>query len=367
MKVALCNYYGMRDAEGNVVGHSGKVTREYINLLDAQMCELQLIASPCITNYVKINNVKVDTIISLPYDIYLDVPFTIKRRISDKLKLWKNIRRCFAAKVDSLFFYQVDFFFFLYVFLHGVNGKNTNILLYHSDFTGGKLEPVLQFIYQMALKKIDGILYTAKNTNINHRNAVWIPDFFYSDKIYGRYRNLAKKNVFVCLGTMNRYKKIEELINLFIGTNYKLSIIGRFDDSQRYEKLVELTKNYDNINICDKVLTDDEYYGTMANSRFTILPYDMNQYINRTSGVLQEALFVGSIPISPRELLEQTGLYGIGYDSIKDIDLDSIYNSSILNEEQVATIIEEYGVENTRKKMLEMIVGDSLKKLNKKI
>ena len=57
----------------------------------------------------------------------------------------------------------------------------------------------------------------------------------------------------------------------------------------------------------------------ISSAKYSILPYDMNQYINRTSGVLLESIYVGTIPIAPRSLLEHNKLPGIKYDSLNEL------------------------------------------------
>jgi len=348
----MCDYYGMCDAEGRCVGHPVKVTKEYGQMLSDLGEKLRLVCSPCIADGVCIpagdqpssGGVSADgsgdpgndgsslftEIIRLPYNISI-IGNGIFKRIVDKFKLFKNIRLSLKNS-GTIFFYQVDFFFFLYLklFYKVTDERKIVILIYHQEFTGGRVEPVLKRIYESALSKIDGVIYTQKNAEVPHDNALWMPDFVYQPDIYDEYRNRDKKDRIVCLGTMNRYKQIEALLELWAEEDIRRSeeekgrtdlpeliIAGRFDDESRYEMLKRMVPS--GVLLRDEVLSYDEYMTLLSESRYSIMPYDMDQYKSRTSGVLLESIYCGVIPVAPHELLRQNGLPGIGYDKISDI------------------------------------------------
>lgn len=323
-EIIMCNYYGMCDSEGEPIGHTVKVTNEYSDLLKEKYA-VTLAASPCIVRKAESSHFK--KIQKLKYDICVSGNGIVKR-IYDKVKLLSNIHQIVKGK-NIYFFYQVDFFFFFYMcFFYKVN-KNRKIvcLIYHQDFTGGKLAGILQTIYRIALKKIDGVIYTQDGNPIQHPNTIWIPDFFYSEEQYKKYQCLNKKKQAVCLGTMNRYKQLEELVKVFAKVDMPLIIAGRFDDKDRFHKLVE--GKTENVEIRDEILSYEEYMELMATSQYSILPYDMGQYINRTSGVLLESIYVGSIPVAPDKLLSQNNLPGIGYIVLQDLLDKAKWNESV--------------------------------------
>ena len=313
-EIIMCNYYGMCDTNGEAIGHTVKVTNEYSELLKEKYA-VKLAASPCIVKKSNTHNF-IETK-KLKYDISVEGNSFLKR-IFDKIKLLSNISQI-LHKEGIYFFYQVDFFFFFYIrFFYPVKKSRKIIcLIYHQDFTGGKLSNILQKTYKSALKKIDGIIYTQNGNPITHPHTVWIPDFFYSDEQYGEYKKLEKKRRVVCVGTMNRYKQLEELINVFARIDIPLIIAGRFDDKQRFKKLLDCKTG--NIQIRDNILSYEEYMELIATSQYSILPYNMEQYVNRTSGVLLESIYVGSIPVAPKELLSQNMLPGIGYIEMTDL------------------------------------------------
>ena len=69
----------------------------------------------------------------------------------------------------------------------------------------------------------------------------------------------------------------------------------------------------------------------------------MNQYKNRTSGILLESAFLRVIPVAPNKLLIENELSGIGYDSFSEIvnRMNECETEKILTENQ-NKILEEY-------------------------
>lgn len=343
-KIAMCAYYGMCDSKKNIVGHLGKVTEEYIDLLKERY-KIYLMASPCIyEQYVESANVEG---IKLGYDILIDEPFTLKKRITDKIKILKNIDKCIkSTSADTLFFYQTDFFFFLYLYLfYKKNKKRIYGLIYHQNFTGGRFEKCLNYIYRKALKKMNGVIYTQKLQKIEHENTLCVPDYLYDSDYYAKFDKEQKENKVVCLGTMNRYKQLEELVRVFKDINIPLEVYGRFDDKNRVRELVN--NKSDNVAICDCILTTEEYYQKLGEAKYSILPYNMEQYTSRTSGVLLESIYVGSTPIAPKILLEQNGMVGYGYECLDDLksfewkwEVESIEFEKI-QKENAKTIVKE--------------------------
>lgn len=310
--ITMCNYYGMCDEKRNPIGHTVKVTNEYATILKEKYA-IHLAATPCIVQ--QCDRTFFENVKTLKYDICVSGNGIIKR-ILDKFKLIVNIHQIFD-NTRVYFFYQVDFFFFLYIlfFYRVKRGRKVICLMYHQDFTGGKLKGVLQGIYVRALKKLDGVIYTQTGKTVPHKKTVWIPDFFYTEKQYAPYQRLSKQNRVACVGTMNRYKQLEELVKAFAGKETKLVIAGQFDEPERYQNLLKLKT--ENVEIQNRNLSYEEYMQLLATSKYSILPYDMEQYVNRTSGVLLESIYVGSIPIAPQALLTQNHLPGIGYEKLE--------------------------------------------------
>lgn len=315
-KVVFIDYYGNCDSAGRSVGHSVKALTEYSELFK-ESYQLEAILPQCIID--EINYQVYQTIYKLPCQIVEEGDRRLGKRVLDKVKLFVNISQALhKADGDILFFYRTDFFLFLYHILHLKNRRRKMIcLVYQQKFAEGILGKILNVIYQMGLKKFDGVIYTQKGAEPRHRRTFYMPDYYYDRDIYTKYLPVTKEEKVVCLGTMSPYKKLEELVEVFNQNGLTLEIIGKFFDKERVKKLQESAK--DNILIRDTILSTGEYYKCMADAQYAILPYDMQQYVGRTSGVLVEALFVRTIPIAPKELLKENGVEGIGYESLQEL------------------------------------------------
>ena len=390
--ITMCDYYGMCDADGRCVGHPVKVTREYGQMLADLGEDLRLVCSPCIADGVcgtvtdRISSASVSAegsddpgrdgsslfteVIRLPYNISI-IGNGIFKRIIDKFKLFKNLKLS-LKNTGTIFFYQVDFFFFLYLklFYRVSPDRKIVILIYHQEFTGGRIESLLQKLYVSALHKVDGVIYTQKNALVPHDNSSWMPDFVYRPDIYDEYRRREKKHRIVCLGTMNRYKQIEALLELWAedemhktdrgkdpenagSTLPELIIAGRFDDESRYEMLKRMVPS--GVLLRDEVLGNDEYMTLLSESEYSILPYDMEQYKSRTSGVLLESIYCGVIPVAPDTLLRQNELPGVGYDRIDDIRtlLNGPHNEDVTG--RFDEVYSDYGVRSAAQVLKKML------------
>lgn len=315
-KIILIDYYGNCDASGKSVGHSPKVLDEYRELVQ-ETFQVEAVLPQCIIDEIDCG--LFDAVHRLPYQIVEEGSRDIVKRIFDKIKLFINISQSLQkADGDVLWFYRTDFFLFLYMFLHRKYKKGKLLcLVCQQKFAEGKLGSILNYIYQKGLQKFDGVIYTQKGTKPQHEHVLYMPDYYYDSEKYGKYLNLEKEMKVVCLGTMSPYKKLEELVEVFNKNGLKLEIIGKFYDNKRYQILKE--KANSNIVVENRVITNEEYYCKLAAAQYAILPYDMKQYVGRTSGVLIEALFVQTIPVAPMGLLNDNKMVGIGYEKLEDL------------------------------------------------
>lgn len=328
-KILLINYYGTCDKNGQAIGHSSKVLKEYGELLKDEY-EIDVAASPCLINEISEEQSRdYHKIYSLKYNIITDNAQSLWKRIKDKLKLFYNIYQVFQMKdQDILWFYRTDFFLALYFYLF-ISGKRKRkkyrkivVLLYQNSFAKNILGRILNYIYYSGFKKTDGIISTQKGLIDLGIPVLCIPDYYYDAQKYEKYRRMEKEDKVVCIGTMSPYKQLIPLVEAFNVNGLPLEIRGFFFDKEQYQRLLELKK--ENILIEDAVLTEEEYYRMLAYAKYSVLPYDMGQYQCRTSGVLQECVFLDTIAIAPKQLLQQNQIEGIGYSNIEDL-ADSSY------------------------------------------
>lgn len=353
--LTMCDYYGMCDEHGRCVGHPVKVTEEYGKIINELGEDIRLVCSPCIINGVSNKDMFAQTV-KLPYDISITDNGIVKR-IIDKFKLFCNIRIALKNK-GTIFFYQVDFFFFLYLklFYRRRDDRKIVILIYHQDFTGGRFAEKLKKIYKRALNKIDTVIYTQKGAKVCHDNALWMPDFIYRADEYEKYGIIQKIDRVVCLGSMSRYKRIEMLIDIWRENTDlpKLIIAGRFDTKERFMAISENLP--ENVSVRDEVLSYEEYMTTLAGSKYSILPYDMEQYKDRTSGVLLESIYCGVMPIAPDKLLKQNMLPGLGYEDMSEIPC-LLHDDTEIVSKQFQNIYEEYGMKYATDVLKEALIS----------
>lgn len=348
-KVLLIDYYGTCDIMGNPIGHSPKVLKEYAELLKGQY-EVAAAVSPCL---VKEANQELECVIPLKFNLCAETCYSLWERIKDKFKLIYNIHMVMKIEnYDILWFYRTDFFLFLYFFCKITNSK-TKIIgqVYQAEYSKGIISYFLNFIIKNGAKKFNGLIYTQKGMKKFHKNMLFIPDYYYDENKYGMYKIIKKKEKVICLGTMNPYKKLEELVKVFNKNGVTLEIRGYFYDKKRFNELNRIRKN--NIFIEDAILTESDYYKLLGESKYSILPYDMNEYRARTSGILQECAFLNVIPIAPQELLDQNEIKGLGYESIYDlIDFNTFkLNVSLKNTE----VIKEYDKNRIKKNLIDFM------------
>lgn len=314
-KILLVDYYGTCDSKGNPIGHSPKVLREYRELIQENFV-VGAALSPCM---LKGAEVLFADVISLKYNINAEGHKSLWERIGDKFKLLYNIKQVLKHdEYDIMWFYRTDFFLFFSFYFNRRKYKTKLIgQVYQEEFVGGMLDKLLNYIYKKGAMRFDGLIYTQKGMAGFHPNTLYIPDYYYDEEKYGKYRKRIKEEKAVCVGTMNTYKKLEKSVEAFNQNGMKLEIKGYFYNKERLKKLLEQKK--DNVEIKDEILSEEEYYSLLAGAKYSLLPYDMEQYSSRTSGVLQESLFLGAIPIAPIQLLEENNISGIGYERIEEL------------------------------------------------
>ena len=96
-----------------------------------------------------------------------------------------------------------------------------------------------------------------------------------------------------------------------------LLIIGEFANKDLLNRLKN--KLTDNIKIIDKFLEYKEYCELIAHSKYVITPYNMKIYGSSTSGVLREALYMGTQVIAPIRISINMGIKGLGYDELSEV------------------------------------------------
>ena len=330
-KILMVDYYGACDRQGKAVGHSPKVAREYRTLFP-EKDEVDLAVSPCIA--AEVEDAGFGHIYRLPYNIVEADYDRISKRILDKFRILRNIQQvCRIRGYDMVWFYRVDFFLMLYMIFAGRRkGREKRIcLVYQTGGGTGIIGRLMGLVYRKGIRRFDGVIYTQPGTEIPVEHSFYMPDYWYREEKYAAYAALPKEEKAVCLGAMNPYKRLEELVDVFNKSGYLLEIAGYFFDKERLQRLKARAKG--NIIIEDRILGEDEYYRKLGTAIYSVLPYDMSQYQNRTSGILLESAFLGTIPVAPMALLEANEIAGVGYQAMDEVcdEMKKCQRINILN------------------------------------
>lgn len=318
MHVLMVDYNGTCNEEGMELGHSSKVLHEYAELINT-FATVSALLSPCIVR--KAVKKDFNDIRELSYDIVQAKNNGIVKRIIDKWYIFCNLVKVFAQKdIDTVFFYKMDFFLAVYLCIWKLFHKKSDIkyvgLVCQQKFEV-PLASLINYIYRQGVRCLDGLIYTVESVEFRNENAMYMPDYYYLPSLYDKYRCMQKQEKVICVGTMNYYKELDELVDCFNHSTYPLEICGHFMDKDMLEQLKKKANN--NIKIIDSILNQEEYYTLIGSAKYSILPYNMQQYKARTSGVLFETTFLESIPIAPRELLDYNHIQGIAYDSWENV------------------------------------------------
>lgn len=335
-KVTLAEYQGRCDTTGKAVGHAPKVLREYI-MLNRDSCALDVYAPETILR--EISDLSDTTTHTLDKAILMKSGNSIIERIRNKLHMFSNIRYVLDhSDADIVWFFNVEFYLFLYLALAGNRGRRIVVTLFLDGYHTGLLAGFKQRIFETGQKKIFRCISAGPSFSFRNMKSCFIPDYIYDEDIYGKYRSLEKQDYVVCLGTMDSGKQLEALVARFSTLSYRLVIVGRFYDKERLRRLQSSAAS--NIEISDAYPDIDEYLSLIGHARYTVLPYSAGNYSHQTSGVMQEALFTDSIVLTYREILDGNQIPGLGFTSYDEIT-DTLLGSDHCQERNT-TILDEY-------------------------
>ncbi len=310
-KLIMVDVWTGVDDTGKPVGHGIKVGNEYYEYVKDHFTVIQYVNNG-ISSFLQNPNAE-------------DLPYDSSFCRNKYLRFWNIIKNlnylCLIHKEGLFWFYAPDFYTYLAVLLCNI-GKRS-VLIAFEDYETSKMKHRL---FCLVKKKAAGMIITNRKLyQENDMESIYVPDYAYEEAKYAKYEKSARQECAVCLGTMNRKKLLEEAIYAFNKNGYKLLIYGKFEDSEYYNSLCRIA--LENISLENRYIDEEEYYQLLGGSKFCLIPYDNSFYKNRTSGVLQEAMFMRTVPISHKEILEFNDIPGVGYDNISDlsaIQLESI-------------------------------------------
>lgn len=324
--VSMIEYQGRVDENGKALGHGPKVLNEYFDFIK-EYCHVSVYAPVEILREFR-GNKYADKVKVLPKRIVMGQDKTVFVKVMNKINMFRNISLALKhAEGDTVWFFNVEFYFFLYMLFCKKAEKRIVVTMFLDGYRGGVIAKIKQFVFERAQKKIDFIISTGQQLTFKNCSYQYIPDYYFAKDKYSKYSDVPKERLAVCLGTMGKGKQLKELVDTFTQKDYPLVIAGRFYDKELLEELKSMAGS--NITIRDEYLSNEEYMSLLAKATFTVLPYSPDKYDRQTSGVMQEALFVNTIPVSYNAVLDGNSVPGIGFDnwnelSLSDIDSDRI-------------------------------------------
>lgn len=313
-KIILCDYIGATE------GHSLKVLKETAILLKRSGITPIICAPSIYRDYFKRYK-------------FIALPFCICRRyesnklkkiflkLSNGVKYFINFAKVFSFK-EVIWFTTVSLHLFLYLFLVCKNKHKIITTLYIQNYKYQYKSKILDYMFRKSLSKVTYIVSTNDNLKFPNKT-IYIKDYYFTDyykELLKKYEHVKKRQI-VCLGVVDEKKKdLVNLIKVAENLNIKVIIVGYFFDMDYFARISKLNRS-SNVIIKNENLSEEKYYKLLAESEFAILPYHLEQYKNKTSGVLQECVFLNTIPIAPRELLSFNGIDGIGYNNICELSI----------------------------------------------
>lgn len=311
MKVTLVEYLNYVNDENQPVGHGKKVLQQMANLLSMDF------SIECICS---------ESYLPLGFQKCRQTPIEISQKDKSIKQInnavFKNLKICESAVADSDIIWFTNSDWHLMAFLPFFNTKKRKIIVtayrdIRKDVADSKsrLRIIKKSIVEKGISRVNLFVITNENLKLSN-NQLFIPDYI-CDKSYDMFVSPQKIDRILCVGAMRKSKDLLGVIKHFRETDIPVYITGGFQDKEWFNKLKDLCSS--NIQIEDRMVPYEEYYSLIGESRFTIMPYDMTIYDSATSGILQEAIFLGSIPIAPKRLLDYNGINGIGYEQLEEL------------------------------------------------
>ncbi|MBR5419976.1 MAG: hypothetical protein IK115_02380 [Lachnospiraceae bacterium] len=352
--ILLAEYQGRCDEMGTAVGHAPKVLGEYAGLLKNGF-KLRVLAPRCVLQAADRDAVKGAKV--LPHNIVMKAKPGLLEKIFNKLRMFANIRLVLRQKdVDWVWFFNTEFYLCLYLFLFGNSGKRIAASFFKENYDTGRFAAIKRYIFAKAQENMSIILSAGEDFRFEGADSVFFPDYYCDEEEYAPYRIHERQRRAVCLGTMGAEKELEEMVETFTRLGIPLTVAGRFYDKERLKKLREAAG--ENIQIRDEYLSREEYLRLLGSAAYVVLPYAPDQYNTQTSGVLQEALFLDTVPVSYGAVLSGNRVPGVGFADWKSLKKEELPEDTGAYRREYARLrAEKYSKEVMRDKLEKVFEG----------
>lgn len=336
-KIAMVEYQGRCDEEQKAVGHGPKVLEEYYDFICNEN-EVTVYAPKVFLKDVAKRVAKGAKI--LPEHIVMKGHNTFWEKIRNKIRMFRNIRVALKnADADIVWFFNVEYYLMLYLAFCKKPKQKMVCTLFLDGYHNGTVGKIKQWIFEKAQKKITLIISTGQNFTFKNCAYRFVPDYVYRKEFYESYQTDKKQERAVCLGTMGTGKELEEMVEAFTRIGYPLTVAGRFYEKERFEKLRRMAG--ENVLLVDDYLTKEEYFQMLAEAKYVVLPYSPSQYAVQTSGVLQEGLFLGTIPVTYEGVLQGNNARGIGFASWENLSKEVLSQTTEDIRKQMKHLVKE--------------------------
>lgn len=354
MKITMVEYQGRHDEHGEAIGHAPKVLKDYARYIQEDF-SVEVFAPDCI--FESVGKSEVFERKTLKHAICMKSGKSVFLRLKEKIGMFQNISQALKqAEGDVIWFFNIEFYLMLYLALHKKQKKRVVCTLFQDHFPGGKVAKIKQSVFEKAQKKMDFIIATGPQLQFANCDSKFLPDYACDEKKYSKYRTEEKNGETVILGTMGVEKELEEAVQTYTSLNLPLTIAGRFHDKDRLSKLKALAG--EKITFRDEYLSEEEYLALLGKSSYVLLPYSPKRYESQTSGVLQESIFVGTIPVAYEKVLSGNGVPGIGFSGWNTLSLDLLQKDQEVIYRGLENVRETvYGEESLRQNLREIFTS----------
>lgn len=322
-RVVIADISSIKLNESNF-GHYGKVASMYKKLFKSDDADVMIAGGPVYRTRA-VESERID----LPYDFELECGKSKFQTFLMKIGSVINGISLFSKLNNDIVICQPYSFPSWMISILFAKRITDIYLIEYKDERHNRLN---KFLYNLVKKRIKGIIcpndVVGKAYDLPY---ITVPDYIVTERKI-RDEQIAYKYDFGMVGIMSLGKDIDDVIQSFANTKYKVIIAGYFNDLQRYESFVR--RCTPNITIINKYLSDDEYNCILKSTKYMLLPYN-KKYSAASSGVVFDILFNGR-PLITRDFLNFHFVkeYGVGIlytESIAELDHDKL-----LDDENVA-------------------------------
>lgn len=302
---------------GNNFGHYHKVAVMYKTLLKKSGIDTIIAGGP--VYHTKCDEIE---LINLPYDFELDCNKSKFQTLLMKLGTVINGIILFSRLDEDIVICQ-PYSFPAWMLSIMFAKKTTDIYLI--EYKNERYSRLNDILFKLVRRKIKGVIcpndLVGKAYEISY---ITVPDYIMTEE-NKKVEQAEYKYDFGMVGIMSMGKDIEDVIQSFSNTTYKVIIAGYFNNLQRYENFVK--KSTSNITIINKYLTDEEYKNIVQSTKYMLLPYN-KRYSAASSGVIYDILFNGR-PLITRDFInfhfvKEYGVGAVYKDTLRELDFEKL-------------------------------------------